>query len=89
MYQERTGTKREFETIEALRPLAAEAGISMVTLAVAWVLANPASRRPSSAPASPSSSPDNVAALDVTLDDTLLKALDDLTHEYRLRDAAR
>src|SRR5947209_1558854 len=32
---------RELETVEALRPLAAEAGMSMTQMAVAWVLENP------------------------------------------------
>jgi 1-deoxyxylulose-5-phosphate synthase len=40
-YRERYWRERELETVEALRPLAAEAGMSMVQLAVAWVLENP------------------------------------------------
>ena len=89
MYQERYWHEREFATVEALRPLAAEAGISLVTLAVAWVLSNPAITAPIIGASKPSQLADNVAALDVTLDDTLLKAIDDLTAEYRMGDAAR
>src|SRR6267142_657346 len=40
-YRERYWHERELETVEALRPLAAEAGTSMVQMAVAWVLENP------------------------------------------------
>lgn len=89
MYQERYWHEREFATVEALKPLAAEAGISLVTLAVAWVLANPAITAPIIGASKPGQLADNVAALDVVLDDTLLKALDDLTPEYRMGDAAR
>ena len=45
MYQDRYWHDREFDTVEALRQLADEAGVSLVTLAVAWVLANPADHR--------------------------------------------
>src|SRR5262245_54109045 len=40
-YREVYWRDRELATIEALRPLAAEAGMSMVQMAVAWVLENP------------------------------------------------
>src|SRR4029450_6144931 len=40
-YRERYWHDQELTTVEALRPLAAEAGTSMVQLAVAWVLENP------------------------------------------------
>src|SRR5689334_8504203 len=45
-YQERYWHEREFETVEALRGLAAEAGMSMVQLALSWVLAHPAITSP-------------------------------------------
>src|SRR5262245_14292535 len=37
-YRERYWHERELDTVEALRPLAAEAGMSMARMAVAWVL---------------------------------------------------
>jgi aryl-alcohol dehydrogenase-like predicted oxidoreductase len=40
-YQDRYWHEREFDTVEALRPLAAEAGMSLTRLALAWVLAQP------------------------------------------------
>ncbi|MDA0365246.1 MAG: aldo/keto reductase, partial [Chloroflexi bacterium] len=40
-YQDRYWHEGEFATVEAIRPLAEAAGMSMTTLAVAWVLANP------------------------------------------------
>ena len=45
-YQDRYWHEREFETVEALRPLAAEAGMSLTRMAVAWVLAHPAVTAP-------------------------------------------
>ena len=46
MYQQRYWHDREFETVEALGQMADEAGVSLVTLSVAWVLANPAVTAP-------------------------------------------
>ena len=46
MYQQRYWHERMFDTVEALRKLADEAGVSLVTLSVAWVLANKAITAP-------------------------------------------
>src|SRR3984885_13747181 len=46
MYQERYWHEQMFDTVEALRKLADEAGVSLVTLSVAWVLANKAITAP-------------------------------------------
>ncbi len=46
IYQDRYWHEREHATVEALGPLAREAGCSMTTLAVAWVLAHPADHVP-------------------------------------------
>ncbi len=40
-YQDRYWNERSFETVETLRGIAQEAGVSLTTLAMAWVLANP------------------------------------------------
>ena len=57
-YQERYWHEREFETVEALRTLAAEAGMTMATLAAgAGCWRTRRSPRRSSAPAGPTSSP--------------------------------
>ena len=45
-YQERYWHGQQFETIEALRHVAAEAGMSMATMAIRWVLSNPAITAP-------------------------------------------
>src|SRR6202161_1359475 len=42
MYQQRYWHDREFDTVDELGQLAEKAGINLVKIAVAWVLANPA-----------------------------------------------
>jgi aryl-alcohol dehydrogenase-like predicted oxidoreductase len=89
VYQDRYWHEREFETIGSLRPLAEGAGISMATMAVAWVLANPTVTAPIVGASRPEQLADSLAAVDVRLDDELKKNLDDLTTEHRFGDAAR
>src|SRR5579883_768177 len=89
LYRERYWHEREFATVEELRPLAAEAGLSLATLAVAWVLANPAVTAPIVGASRPEQLADAVAALERPLDAELLARLDALTAEYRRGDAGR
>jgi aryl-alcohol dehydrogenase-like predicted oxidoreductase len=88
-YQRRYWHDREFATVEALRPIAAEAGMSMVTLATAWVAAHPAVTAPIIGASRPEQLSDSVAATKIQLDADLKARLDELTHEYRMGDAAR
>ena len=78
-----TGTSRMFETVEALRKLADEAGVSLVTLSVAWVLANKAITAPIIGASRPEQLDASLAAATYALDPDLKQRLDDLTHEYR------
>ena len=89
MYQERYWHEREFETVEAVRKLADQAGVSLVTLAVAWVLANKAITAPIIGASRPQQLGASLAAAEYTLDPDLKQTLDDLTYEYRLGDAPR
>ena len=88
-YQERYWHEREFATLEALRPLAAEAGMSMVQLAVAWVLAHPAITAPIVGASRPEQLDEVLAALDKGIDANLKARLDELTVEYRWGDDVR
>ncbi len=88
-YQERYWREREFETVEAVRALAAEAGMSMVQLALAWVLAHPAITSPIVGASRPGQLDDAVAAVGKTLDPGLKGRLDELTADYRLGDDIR
>jgi aryl-alcohol dehydrogenase (NADP+) len=88
-YQERYWHEREFATVEALRPLAAEAGMSLAQLAVAWVLAHPAITAPIIGASWPEQVDDLLAALDKGIDANLKARLDELTVEYRWGDDVR
>jgi 1-deoxyxylulose-5-phosphate synthase len=88
-YQERYWHEREFGTVEQLRELAVQAGLNLVTLSVAWVLANPVITAPIIGASNPGQLDASLAAVDVKLDDDLMARLDDLTHDYRMGDAPR
>jgi aryl-alcohol dehydrogenase-like predicted oxidoreductase len=88
-YQDRYWHEREFDTVEVLGQLAGQAGISLVTLAVAWVLANPAVTAPIIGASRPEQLADSLAALEFTLDSGLREQLDKVTHDYRMGDAPR
>jgi len=89
IYQERYWHDREFDTVEALRGLADEAGMTLATLAVSWVLAHPAITSAIVGASRPDQLADSVAAADKALEPALKDQLDALTHEYRYGDAAR
>lgn len=88
-YQERYWNERAFATVEQLGRLAAEAGVSLTTLSVAWVLANPLITAPLLGASRPEQLADSLAAADFKLDAALKTRLDELTAEYRRGDAAR
>jgi aryl-alcohol dehydrogenase-like predicted oxidoreductase len=86
LYQQRYWQERVFDTVEQLQALAAEAGLSLPTLAVAWVLHNPVVTAPIVGASRPEQLDATVAAVDVTLDASLLARLDELTRQYRQGD---
>jgi aryl-alcohol dehydrogenase-like predicted oxidoreductase len=88
-YQERYWHEREFATIEALRPLAAEAGMPLVRLALAWVLAHPAVTSAIVGASRPDQLDELIRAVEKPLDAELKARLDDLTREYRRGDDVR
>jgi aryl-alcohol dehydrogenase (NADP+) len=88
-YQQRYWHDREFDTVEEIRKLADQAGVSLVTLAVSWVLANKAVTSPIIGASRPEQLVDSVAAAEYVLDPDLKRQLDELTHEYRMGDAPR
>ena len=89
MYQARYWHKHEFDTIEALRGVAQEAGMSMATMAIAWVLANPAVTSPIIGASKPEQLKDSLAAADAALSSELKSKLDEMTHAWRAVDADR
>jgi aryl-alcohol dehydrogenase-like predicted oxidoreductase len=89
MYQDRYWHDREFGTVDELHKLADEAGVSLVTLAVAWVAANPVVTAPIIGASSPEQLAPSLAAAEYQIDPELKSRLDERTQEYRLGDAPR
>ncbi len=82
-YQERYWHDDRFETVESLKFLAEEAGMPLVTMAVAWTLAQPAVTAPIIGASRPDQLDASIAALEVTLDQDLYRRIDELTTGYR------
>jgi len=88
-YQERYWHDAEFATVQQLKGVAAEAGMSMATMAVSWVLANPAITAPIVGASKPEQLADSLAAVEKPLPADLNAKLDDMTHAWRAVDAER
>ncbi|MFK3982005.1 aldo/keto reductase family protein [Micromonospora sp. NPDC050397] len=76
-------------TVQRLKPLAEQAGLSMAQLAVAWVLQNPNVSSAIVGATRPEQVADNVKAAGVRLDADLLKAIDEIVAPITERDPAR
>ncbi|GAA4341594.1 aldo/keto reductase [Pigmentiphaga soli] len=88
-YQERYWHERQFQTVAELQRAVAESGLPLATVAVAWVLANPAISCAIIGASKPEQLADTLAAAELKLDPELKQKLDDLTAEYRQGDAGR
>jgi aryl-alcohol dehydrogenase-like predicted oxidoreductase len=88
-YQDRYWNEQAFASVEQLDAVAREAGVSLTTLAVAWVLANPTITAPLLGASRPDQLDASLAAADYKLDPALKAKLDELTAAYRRGDAAR
>ncbi len=90
MYQKRYWHEREFHTIAAVKKIAAEAGMNMVTMAMRWVMSNPAVTAPIIGASRPDQLADSIAAVaQGPLPSDLKAKLDEATHEWRAVDAER
>lgn len=88
-YQERYWHDRMFSIIDDLRPLAEQAGVSLATMSVQWVLANPAITSPIIGASSAAQLDDVIAAEQLPIDPSLKAQLDAMTYEFRFGDNAR
>lgn len=88
-YQDRYWHEGMFEAVEAMRPLAEEAGMPLATMAMSWVLANPVITAPIAGASRPEQLDDLLLALERPLAPELKGRLDDLTAEYRRGDSPR
>jgi aryl-alcohol dehydrogenase-like predicted oxidoreductase len=89
MYQDRYWHDPEFDTVDELSQLAKQAGVNLVTLSVAWVMANKAVTAPIIGASRPEQLAASLAAAELVLDDDLMGQLDDRTRQYRMGDAPR
>jgi aryl-alcohol dehydrogenase-like predicted oxidoreductase len=87
-YKARYWDQRQFETIDNLQAVIGETGQPLTTLAVAWILANPAITSVILGASRTEQLPDTLAAADYRLDSEFKAKLDDLTAGYRQGDAA-
>ncbi|KYF91046.1 alcohol dehydrogenase [Sorangium cellulosum] len=88
-YQQRYWNERAFATVEKLQGIVAEAGQSLTTVAVAWVLANPAITSAIIGASRPDQLDATLAAAELALDPQLKARLDEVTAEYRRGDSPR
>ena len=88
-YQDRYWHEGMFEAVEQMRPLAAEADMSLPQMALAWVLANPAITAPIVGASRPEQLNDTLAAVETPLSPLLKQRLDELTAMYRRGDSGR
>ncbi|WP_028220530.1 aldo/keto reductase [Paraburkholderia oxyphila] len=89
MYHDRYWHAREFETIETLRGIVGDAGQSLTTASIAWVLANPLVTSALIGASKPEQLDASIAAADLEIDPALKARLDEASAAYRLGDAAR
>jgi aryl-alcohol dehydrogenase-like predicted oxidoreductase len=76
-------------TVQKLKPLAEQAGLSMAQLAVAWVLQNPNVSAAIVGASRPEQVHDNAKASGVKLDADLMKAIDEIIEPITERDPAQ
>lgn len=86
IYQQRYWHARVFDTVDELKVLAHEAGLSLAQLSVAWVANNPVVSAPILGASSPSQLEETIAATEIVLDADLMSRLDELTRIYRQGD---
>jgi 1-deoxyxylulose-5-phosphate synthase len=89
LYVDRYWRDRELTTVDDLRTIAEEEGISMAQMAVAWVLANPVITSAIVGASKPEQLKDSAEALAKPLSAALKQRLDSLTESYRYGDALR
>jgi aryl-alcohol dehydrogenase-like predicted oxidoreductase len=89
VYQGRYWHEGVFATVEQLKPLAEEAGMTLAQLATAWVMAHPAVTSAIVGASRPDQLDETLLAAEMTLSPDLKARLDDMTAEYRRGDEPR
>jgi 1-deoxyxylulose-5-phosphate synthase len=83
LYRDRYWQDDIFKSVQELQGIATRAGIPLLTLSVAWVLANATITSPIIGASKPEQLDATLAALDVTLSADLLTELDKATRQFR------
>lgn len=86
-YQDRYWHDHMFDIVDAMKDLADESGVTLATLAVQWVLANPVITSPIIGASRPDQLSDAIAAVGSPIDPDVKTRLDALTAEFRHGDA--
>ena len=89
MYRERYWQDQMFATVDELRAIAEGTGVPLTTLAIQWVLANPAITSPIVGASRPDQLAASVAAVDTPLDTDVKAQIDEITALYRQGDHDR
>ena len=82
-------TDKVLSTVQRLKPLAEQAGLSMAQMAIAWVLQNPNVSSAIIGASRPEQVHENAKAAGVKLDSDLLKAIDEILDPIVERDPAK
>jgi 1-deoxyxylulose-5-phosphate synthase len=83
LYQERYWKDKLFDAVDALGGVAKDAGMSLATMSVAWVLAQPWVTSPIIGASRADQLDATIASLDVTLDPAVLARLNEMTMQFR------
>jgi 1-deoxyxylulose-5-phosphate synthase len=83
LYKDRYWHEHIFKAVEDLQAIAAHVGIGLPTMAVAWVLSNPAITSPIIGASRPEQLDATLAAAETKLDASLLDELDKATRQFR------
>lgn len=86
-YQDRYWHDHMFDIVDLMKEIALETGVSLATLAVQWVLANPVVTSPIIGASRPDQLTDAIAAVTAPIDPEVKARLDALTTEFRHGDA--
>ena len=86
-YQDRYWHDREFDAVAEIAPLAERAGVSLATLAVAWVLANPIVTAPIIGASDPAQLDATLGAAEWSLPADVKAQLDAISAPFRLSEA--
>jgi len=89
LYRERYWDDRRFAAVNEVQSIARDLGISLITLATAWVLDHPVAPLPLLGATQPGQLDDPIAALNHSLPDEVRLRLDELTGEFRHGDAVQ